>query len=118
MKIEIVDNGHTLYETEFTYNCCIMRGKLCEIKRFDRVNRSSLMMSQGKIKETGEWRPSAFADLVDFGGFLDNMEKGETVHLVLKFAQSEYEKNGEKHKNKEFIVQGVVGGEQPEPHDL
>ena len=114
MKIFISDdNGSILYQSEFTYNQCVLRGRLMEVKNYGKVNRSALMVSQGKDKD-GEWRPSAFAELVDFEGFLNGHEKGDTVHLVLQFAQDEY--NGK--KRVEFVVRGVIGEERQEEYDL
>lgn len=116
MELILTEGGKELFRTEFTRNVCFLRGRLGDVTKHSTVNRSSLMISQGK-DQTGNWKPSAFINIVDFDGRLDGRGKGDLLYGVFRYSQRKYtDRNGQERTATDFILQAEItedGQQQP-----
>jgi len=110
MEIRLYDdNGEILFQTEYTFNACILKGRLGEINEYDNVIKTSLMISQGKDK-SGEWKPSAFINIIDFDKKLTGYKKGDTLYGVFKYSQHKYtDKEGNTRTSTDFVLLSTIG---------
>lgn len=112
MELILTDGGKELFRTEYTWNVSLIKGRLGDITQHGQINRSSLMISQGKDKE-GNWKPSAFINVVDFDGFLDGRQKGDSFYGVFKYSQRKYvDKMGKERTATDFVIQSEIGAPQ------
>lgn len=110
MEIRLYDdNGDVLFQSEYTFNACILKGRLGDINEYDNMIKTSLMISQGKDK-SGEWKPSAFINIIDFDKKLTGYKKGDNLYGVFKYTQRKYtDKDGNNRTATDFALLSIIG---------
>ena len=110
MEIRLYDdNGDVLYQSEYTFNTCILKGRLGDINEYDNMIKTSLMISQGKDK-SGEWKPSAFINIIDFDKKLIGCKKGDNLYGVFKYTQRKYQDKDKNNRTAtDFALLSIIG---------
>lgn len=107
--IKIIEDDKIIYEKNLSVNTVILRGRMSKNPiSFGEVVHFSLEISNGKNKDTGEWRAPTYADCTAFGDLGNKIlrlyKERDEIFVVCKFYSNI--KDGKTYKG--FTVRDVI----------